>query len=502
MRKLCKPIPISIATSNFLVVNSRLRSTSTRKRLVPPIAFTHNGSSVGVSYTVTRPQPIAGSVYTIEPYTGNLTIKIINRDGGVVERQPIPSASLFDAYARTPQSPARSLYLDRATTDNCVAIQLPLSLSNETIGNHVYQAPVDTTVSPDNPKEEELAQEKIASASSPITFYLTDHLGNTRVTFRPGGSGEYDITYAAGYYPFGKVLREYKPCEVNRFLSTQHERDAASGYDNRGARLYDSELGLFLGVDPLADKFAAWSPYNYVLGNPVGLVDPDGAAPQQASWGTDPNSHKRWNFYRKFGHASFEAALSAGASNGYKGLYLVSQWRVENGFRSNPPSNNPFNIKGSGDAGTQMLGTTEYVDGRKTNPTEGFAKFSSIQKGLEAQISLLANNFPDAHRALIDQSATIDDYAQGLMNGRLGVFATDPNYVSKVTSMFKGIKRDYNKWFDYNLAVNARNMNVLQNLPREVVTGLSEEAHQRAEQDLIIQRARLYTEKESLNATN
>jgi len=29
-------------------------------------------------------------------------------------------------------------------------------------------------------------------------------------------------------------------------------------------------------VDPLAEKYAAWSPYNYVLNNPVGMVDPDG----------------------------------------------------------------------------------------------------------------------------------------------------------------------------------------------------------------------------------
>lgn len=33
-------------------------------------------------------------------------------------------------------------------------------------------------------------------------------------------------------------------------------------------------------MDPLASEFAPWSPYNYVMGNPIRLVDPDGAAPE------------------------------------------------------------------------------------------------------------------------------------------------------------------------------------------------------------------------------
>jgi RHS repeat-associated protein len=61
-----------------------------------------------------------------------------------------------------------------------------------------------------------------------------------------------------------------------RYLTTQHERDAETTYDNRGARLYDADVMRFLSVDPLAADYAAWSGYHYVLGNPLVFVDPDG----------------------------------------------------------------------------------------------------------------------------------------------------------------------------------------------------------------------------------
>ena len=63
-------------------------------------------------------------------------------------------------------------------------------------------------------------------------------------------------------------------------MTTQHERDEETGLDYRGARFYDADVGRFLSVDPLARDFASWSAYNYVLGNPVSLIDPDGRAPE------------------------------------------------------------------------------------------------------------------------------------------------------------------------------------------------------------------------------
>ncbi|WP_187270917.1 RHS repeat-associated core domain-containing protein [Neolewinella aurantiaca] len=116
----------------------------------------------------------------------------------------------------------------------------------------------------------------------------------TGLTFRADGADAIQIDYAADYYPYGKILREYKACNQNRYLSTHHERDKDTGYDNRGARLYDSEIGRFLGVDPLASEFPAWSPYNYVMGNPVRLVDPDG---KMATGPDDPPKKVRTDWY-------------------------------------------------------------------------------------------------------------------------------------------------------------------------------------------------------------
>ena len=83
------------------------------------------------------------------------------------------------------------------------------------------------------------------------------------------------------YYPFGLEMpgRSYLSGTKAKENYTGHERDAESGMLYAGARFYMPNIGRWTSVDPLAASYPAWSPYNYVLNNPLGLVDPDGKAP-------------------------------------------------------------------------------------------------------------------------------------------------------------------------------------------------------------------------------
>ena len=60
---------------------------------------------------------------------------------------------------------------------------------------------------------------------------------------------------------------------------TGKERDPETGLDYFGARYSMSALGRWGTSDPSTDASPEWSPYNYALDNPSGVVDPDGQVP-------------------------------------------------------------------------------------------------------------------------------------------------------------------------------------------------------------------------------
>ncbi len=76
------------------------------------------------------------------------------------------------------------------------------------------------------------------------------------------------------------------------------DRNIESGLDYFGARYYNSELGRWYSVDPMASKYPGWSPYNYCKGDAVNSIDPSGAVIINPY---DPQSqHDEWLYVETF----------------------------------------------------------------------------------------------------------------------------------------------------------------------------------------------------------
>ena len=54
------------------------------------------------------------------------------------------------------------------------------------------------------------------------------------------------------------------------------ERDTETGYSYFGSRYYNSDLSIWLSVDPMAAKYPHQSNYVYCSNNPIRIIDPNG----------------------------------------------------------------------------------------------------------------------------------------------------------------------------------------------------------------------------------
>ncbi len=111
-------------------------------------------------------------------------------------------------------------------------------------------------------------------------FYLTDHLGNSRVVADMNGN----VIQKNHYYPFGMTFAETSSTEQDRqpykYGGKELDRlDGLNWYDY-SARQYEPALGRFTTMDPLAEKYYSISPYAYCFNNPVRYIDPTGMVPE------------------------------------------------------------------------------------------------------------------------------------------------------------------------------------------------------------------------------
>ncbi len=88
------------------------------------------------------------------------------------------------------------------------------------------------------------------------------------------------VVQADDYYPFGMTFNSYNRAKgrENQFLYNGKEKieELDLGWYDYGARFYMPDIGRWGVVDALSDKYHSYSPYNYVLNNPLKFIDPDG----------------------------------------------------------------------------------------------------------------------------------------------------------------------------------------------------------------------------------
>ena len=109
-----------------------------------------------------------------------------------------------------------------------------------------------------------------------VQYHITDHLGSVRVVLNQSMT----ILEQNDYYPFGlRHPNSALKTSANRYRYNGKEEIAADATSDYGARQYSAEFCQWLQVDPLAEKYYSWSPYNFCVGNPLKYVDMDGNNP-------------------------------------------------------------------------------------------------------------------------------------------------------------------------------------------------------------------------------
>ena len=136
-------------------------------------------------------------------------------------------------------------------------------------------------------------------------YNYTDHLGNIRLSYTQSGT-ELKILEENHYYPFGLKHNNYNTDKVQfkksefgtsavlqfaernnnqyKYNGKEYQDELGLNWYDYQARNYDSALGRWMNIDPLAEMSRRFSPYTYALNNPVYFIDPDGMLATPPDW--------------------------------------------------------------------------------------------------------------------------------------------------------------------------------------------------------------------------
>ena len=169
-------------------------------------------------------------------------------------------------------------------------------------------------------------------------YNIKDHLGNLRVSFRDS-SGIAVPLQSLFYEPWGlsmkgmQILRNVT--NFNKFQQNSQEIDLVTGYNDFGARLYNSTIGRWNMIDPKTDNYYGTSPFVFVLNSPTIAIDPDGKRVYFV--GGAGNDTDGWNYIGRWGEAFKQAGIDfyrVNASHGKGGDILFTSSYRNDGYEN------------------------------------------------------------------------------------------------------------------------------------------------------------------------
>lgn len=119
---------------------------------------------------------------------------------------------------------------------------------------------------------------KAGQSSSAAQYYITDHLGSTRMVLDASGS----VLARYEYTPFGADRTTGTVSSSTDYTFIGKERQQFGSLLDFGARLYDPKAAIWNSIDPMATKYYSVTPYAYCINNPVIFVDTDGRVVETA----------------------------------------------------------------------------------------------------------------------------------------------------------------------------------------------------------------------------
>jgi RHS repeat-associated protein len=220
-----------------------------------------------------------------------------------------------------------------------------------------------------------------------------------------GPGDEVDATEKGPPRRRGEVLWPVEQRSTTAYYTfSAKERDPETGYSYFGARYYNSDLSVWLSVDPMADKGAWISPYAYAFHNPKAFIDPNGEWPYPASIQTaGPIYRMIWNtrLWIKNNVMNKSGPIKVRTMEGKKDLYNP----VRNNNKSNrhccPIRENfanfdkgPTNSVNSTSLQSDPTSSSIYVNSGKTSSKYPFTGIARDKNGQPTPIPIL-EEFPD-----------------------------------------------------------------------------------------------------------